>query len=108
MKKIRFLLFTLLALFYVTNANALIVGNRFERDGIIYEVTAMEEAHDGLPKRFNVKFVSSKMSGVVNIPAKVKDYPANQYEFDVTAIDNNSTVPNATSYCYSSSFLSLI
>ena len=34
MKKIRFLLFTLLALFYVTNANALIVGNRFERDGI--------------------------------------------------------------------------
>ena len=67
MKKIRFLLFTLLALFYVTNANALIVGNRFERDGITYEVTAMEEAHDGLPKRFNVKFVSSKMSGVVNI-----------------------------------------
>ena len=61
MKKIRFLLFTLLALFYVTNANALIVGNRFERDGITYEVTAMEEAHDGLPKRFNVKFVSSKM-----------------------------------------------
>lgn len=97
MKKIRFLLFMLLALFYVTNANALIVGNRFERDGITYEVTAMEEAHDGLPKRFNVKFVSSKMSGVVNIPAKVKDYPANQYEFDVTAIDNNSTVPNATS-----------
>lgn len=97
MKKIRFLLFTLLALLYVTNANALIVGNRFERDGITYEVTAMEEAHDGLPRRFNVKFVSSKMSGVVNIPAKVKDYPANQYEFDVTAIDNNSTVPNATS-----------
>ena len=97
MKKIRFLLFTLLALFYVTNANALIVGNRFERDGITYEVTAMEEAHDGLPKRFNVKFVSSTKAGEVNIPAKVKDYPANQYEFDVTAIDNNSTVPNATS-----------
>ena len=93
MKKIRFLLFTLLALFYVTNASALIVGNRFERDGITYEVTAMEEAHDGLPKRFNVKFVSSTKAGETNFTLTRLGSPS----CDVTAIDNNSTVPNATS-----------
>ena len=36
MRKISFLLFTLLALLYVTNANALIVNDTFTRDGNTY------------------------------------------------------------------------
>ena len=95
MKKIKFLLFVLLALLYVTNANALIVNDTFTRDGNTYRVTKMDEAHDGIPKTYNVAFVSSTNT-TVNIPATVAD-PHNQYTFNVTAIANNSTVPNATS-----------
>ena len=95
MRKISFLLFTLLALLYVTNANALIVNDTFTRDGNTYRVTKMDEAHDGIPKTYNVAFVSSTNT-TVNIPATVMD-PNNQYTFNVTAIANNSTVPNATS-----------
>ena len=95
MNKIKFLLFVLLALLYVINANALIVTNTFSRDGNTYRVTMMEEAHDGIPKIYNVEFVSSTNS-TVNIPATVMD-PNNQYTFNVTAIANNSTIPNATS-----------
>lgn len=95
MKKIKFLLFVLLALLYVSNANALIVNNTFTRDGNTYRVTKMDEAHDGIPKTYNVAFVSSTNT-TVNIPATVVD-PNNQYTFNVTAIANNSTVPNATS-----------
>ena len=95
MKKIKFLLFVLLALLYVTNANALIVNDTFTRDGNTYMVTKMDEAHDGIPKTYNVAFVSST-NATVNIPATVAD-PNNQYTFNVTAIANNSTVPNATS-----------
>ena len=95
MKKIKFLLFVLLALLYVTNANALIVNDTFTRDGNTYMVTKMDEAHDGIPKTYNVAFVSSTNT-TVNIPATVAD-PNNQYTFNVTAIANNSTVPNATS-----------
>ena len=53
MKKIKFLLFVLLALLYVTNANALIVNDTFTRDGNTYMVTKMDEAHDGIPKTYN-------------------------------------------------------
>ena len=95
MRKISFLLFTLLALLYVTNASALIVNDTFTRDGNTYRVTKMDEAHDGIPKTYNVAFVSSTNT-TVNIPATVAD-PNNQYTFNVTAIANNSTVPNATS-----------
>lgn len=95
MKKIKFLLFVLLALLYVSNANALIVNDTFTRDGNTYRVTTMDEAHDGIPKTYNVAFVSSTNT-TVNIPATVAD-PNNQYTFNVTAIANNSTVPNATS-----------
>jgi len=95
MKKIKFLLFVLLALLCVSNANALIVNNTFTRDGNTYRVTKMDEAHDGIPKTYNVAFVSSTNT-TVNIPATVVD-PNNQYTFNVTAIANNSTVPNATS-----------
>ena len=95
MKRIKFLLFVLLALLYVTNASALIVNDTFTRDGNTYRVTKMDEAHDGIPKTYNVAFVSSTNT-TVNIPATVAD-PNNQYTFNVTAIANNSTVPNATS-----------
>ena len=77
MKKIKFLLFVLLALLYVTNANALIVNNTFTRVGNTYRVTKMAEAHVGLPKTYNVAFVSSTNT-TVNIPATVAD-PNNQY-----------------------------
>ena len=95
MRKISFLLFTLLALLYVTDASALIVNDTFTQNGNTYRVTKMDEAHDGIPKTYNVAFVSSTNT-TVNIPATVMD-PNNQYTFNVTAIANNSTVPNATS-----------
>ena len=47
MRKIRFLLFALLALLYVTNVSALTVGNQFTRDGITYQVTLMRPAGNG-------------------------------------------------------------
>ena len=72
MKKIKFLLFVLLALLYVTNANALIPGDTFTRDGNTYRVTKMEKAHDGHPDTYNVEFVSSN-STTVSIPETVKD-----------------------------------
>lgn len=105
MKKIKFLLFVLLALLYVTNASALIVNDTFTRDGNMYRVTKMDEAHDGIPKTYNVAFVSSTNT-TVNIPATVTD-PNNQYTFNVTAIANNSTVPNATSVTMPNTIVSI-
>lgn len=105
MKRIKFLLFVLLALLYVINASALIVNDTFTRDGNTYRVTKMDEAHDGIPKTFNVAFVSSTNS-TVNIPATVMD-PHNQYTFNVTAIANNSTVPNATSVTMPNTIVSI-
>lgn len=96
MKRIRFMLFALLAMLYATNASALIVGNKITRDGITYEVTFMDVAHDGHAARYEAKFVSSNLSGALTIPSTVMD-ENNQYTFNVTAIDANSTVPNATS-----------
>lgn len=96
MKKIKFLLFVLLALLYVTNASALIKNDTFTRDGNTYMVTEMIPGTvPGTTKTYNVAFVSSTNT-TVNIPATVAD-PNNQYTFNVTAIANNSTVPNATS-----------
>ena len=105
MKKIKFLLFVLLALLYVSNANALIVNDTFTRDGNTYRVTKTDEAHDGIPKTYNVAFVSSTNT-TVNIPATVAD-PNNQYTFNVTAIANNSTVPNATSVTMPNTIVSI-
>ena len=96
MKKIKFLLFVLLALLYVTNASALIKNDTFTRDGNTYMVTEMIPGTvPGTTKTYNVAFVSSTNT-TVNIPATVMD-PNNQYTFNVTAIANNSTCPNATS-----------
>ena len=105
MRKISLLLFTLLALLYVTNANALIVNDTFTQNGNTYRVTKMDEAHDGIPKTYNVAFVSSTNT-TVNIPATVVD-PNNQYTFNVTAIANNSTVPNATSVTMPNTIVSI-
>lgn len=105
MKRFKFLLFVLLALLYVTNASALIVNDTFTRDGNTYRVTKMDEAHDGIPKTYNVAFVSSTNT-TVNIPATVAD-PHNQYTFNVTAIANNSTVPNATSVTMPNTIVSI-
>ena len=105
MRKISFLLFTLLALLYVTDASALIVNDTFTRDGNTYRVTKMDEAHDGIPKTYNVAFVSSTNT-TVNIPATVAD-PNSQYTFNVTAIANNSTVPNATSVTMPNTIVSI-
>lgn len=49
MRKIRFLLFALLALLYVTNANALDVGDKIESNGITYEVTSMGDTGSHRP-----------------------------------------------------------
>ena len=95
MRKIRFLLFALLALLYVTNVNAITVKNQFTRDGITYEVTFMNKAHDGLPDRYEVKVVSSTVSGTLTIPESVLD-PNNQYTFKVTAIGSAGTYTNVT------------
>lgn len=72
MRTSRFLLFILLALFYANTVSAIIVGNQFTRDGITYEVTYMDVAHDGHPAKYEVKFVSSNLAGALNIPETVK------------------------------------
>lgn len=95
MRKIRFLLFALLALLYVTNVNAITVGNQFTRNGITYEVTFMDKAHDGLPERYEVKVVSSTVSGTLTIPTSVLDLN-NQYTFKVTAIGSAGSYTNVT------------
>ena len=95
MRKIRFLLFALLALLYVTNVNAITTGNQFERGGITYQVTFMDKAHDGLPDRYEVQVISSTLSGTLSIPQEVKDLN-NQYTFKVTAIGSAGSYPNVT------------
>ena len=106
MKKIKFLLFVLLALLYVSNANALIVNDTFTRDGNTYRVTKMDAGTvPGTTKTYNVAFVSSTNT-TVNIPATVMD-PNNQYTFNVTAIANNSTCPNATSVTMPNTIVSI-
>ena len=95
MRKIRFLLFALLALLYVTNANAITVSNQFERGGITYQVTFMDKAHDGLPERYEVQVTSSTISGTLSIPQEVKDLN-NQYTFKVTAIGSAGSYPDVT------------
>ena len=95
MRKIRFLLFALLALLYVTNVNAIVKGNQFTRDGITYEVTLMRPAGNGLPELNEVQVVSSTASGTLTIPQSVKDLN-NQYTFQVTAIGSAGTYTNVT------------
>ena len=95
MRKIRFLLFALLALLYVTNVNAITRGDQFTRDGITYEVTLMRPAGNGHTELNEVQVVSSTVSGTLSIPQSVKDLN-NQYTFQVTAIGSAGTYTNVT------------
>lgn len=95
MRKIRFLLFALLALLYVTNVNAITKGDQFTRDGITYEVTLMRPAGNGHTELNEVQVVSSTASGTLTIPQSVKDLN-NQYTFQVTAIGSAGTYTNVT------------
>ena len=95
MRKIRFLLFALLALLYVTNVNAITKGDQFTRDGITYEVTLMRPAGNGHTELNEVQVVSSTVSGTLSIPQSVKDLN-NQYTFQVTAIGSAGTYTNVT------------
>ena len=95
MRKIRFLLFALLALLYVTNVNALTVGNQFTRDGITYQVTLMRPAGNGHTELNEVAVVSSTKSGTLTIPASVMD-DNNQYNCQVTAIASAGSYTNVT------------
>ena len=92
MRKIRFLLFALLALLYVTNVRALTKGNQFTRDGITYQVTSMIASGSTSDE---VAVVSSTLSGTLTIPSTVKDLN-NQYTFKVTAIGSAGTYTNVT------------
>ena len=93
MRKIRFLLFALLALLYVTNVSALTVGNQFTRDGITYQVTLMRPAGNGWTALNEVAVVSSTKSGTLTIPASVMD-DNNQYNCQVTSIASAGSYPN--------------
>ena len=95
MRKIRFLLFTLLAILFVTNVNAITVNNQFTRDGITYEVTLMRPAGNGLSELNEVKVVSSTKTGTLTIPESVLDLN-NQYTFKVTAIASAGSYTNVT------------
>ena len=95
MRKIRFLLFALLALLYVTNVNAITRGDQFTRDGITYEVTLMRPAGNGHTELNEVQVISSTISGTLSIPQEVKDLN-NQYTFKVTAIGSAGTYTNVT------------
>ena len=95
MRKIRFLLFALLALLYVTNVNAITKDDKFTRDGITYEVTLMRPAGNGHTELNEVQVISSTISGTLSIPQEVKDLN-NQYTFKVTAIGSAGTYTNVT------------
>ena len=95
MRKIRFLLFALLALLYVTNVSALTVGNQFTRDGITYQVTLMRPAGNGHTELNEVAVVSSTKSGTLTIPASVMDNN-NQYNCQVTAIASAGSYADVT------------
>ena len=95
MRKIRFLLFALLALLYVTNANALAVNDKIVSNGVTYNVTHLGQS--GLtPSDFTeVEVVSSTVTGVLNIPDIISDN-LNQYKCKVTAIASAGSYTNVT------------
>ena len=95
MRKIRFLLFALLALLYVTNANALAKDDKIVSNGVTYNVTHLGQS--GLtPSDFTeVEVVSSTVTGVLNIPDIISDN-LNQYKCKVTAIASAGSYPNVT------------
>lgn len=95
MRKIRFLLFALLALLYVTNVNALDKGDRFTKGNITYQVTQMGVSGLSPSSYTEVMVVSSDATGTLTIPDIITD-KNNQYYCKVTAIGSQSNMPNVT------------
>ena len=95
MRKIRFLLFALLALLYVTNVNALDRGDRFTKGNITYQVTQMGVSGLSPSSYTEVMVVSSDATGTLTIPDIITD-PNNQYYCKVTAIGSQSNMSNVT------------
>ena len=95
MRKIRFLLFALLALLYVTNVNALDRGDRFTKGNITYQVTQMGVSGISPSSYTEVMVVSSDATGTLTIPDIITD-PNNQYYCKVTAIGSQSNMSNVT------------
>ena len=95
MRKIRFLLFALLALLYVTNVNALDRGDRFTKGNITYQVTQMGVSGLSPSSYTEVMVVSSDATGTLTIPDIITD-KNNQYCCKVTAIGSQSNMPNVT------------
>ena len=95
MRKIRFLLFALLALLYVTNVNALDRGDRFTKGNITYQVTQMGVSGLSPSSYTEVMVVSSDATGTLTIPDIITD-KNNQYYCKVTAIGSQSNMPNVT------------
>ena len=85
MRKIKLILFMLLASLISMNVGAAVVGDVITRDGLNYKITDLSHKE--------VAFTGSNKSGVLNIPATVKD--SVNIEWTVTRIANNSNVPNA-------------
>lgn len=95
MRRIRLLFILLLGLFQVININAVVKGDLIETYGKTYIVTAKRDAGNGHPAAYEVAFVSSDLK-IVNIPEEIQD-TAKEHQWKVTAIMDNSRVPNATS-----------
>lgn len=95
MRKIRFLLFALLALLYVTNVNALDRGDQFTKGNITYQVTQMGVSGISPSSYTEVMVVSSDATGTLTIPDIITD-KNNQYYCKVTAIGSQSNMPNVT------------
>ena len=71
----------------VATANAAIKGDKFTKDGMTFVITDLDHKQ--------VAFAGSNNSGALTIPAEVMD--SVNIKWTVTRIQNNSSVPNATS-----------
>lgn len=87
MRQTKFLLLLVLIALNVATANAAINGDKFTKDGMTYVITSLVNKE--------VAFAGSNKSGALTIPAEVKD--SVNIKWKVTRIQNNSSVPNATS-----------
>ena len=87
MRQIKFLLLLVLIALNVATANAAVKGDKFTKDGMTYVITDLGNKQ--------VAFAGSNNSGALTIPSTVKD--SVNIEWTVTRIQNNSSVPNATS-----------
>ena len=87
MRQTKFLLLLVLIALNVATANAAINGDKFTKDGMTYVITSLVNKE--------VAFAGSNKSGALTIPAEVMD--SVNIKWKVTRIQNNSSVPNATS-----------